>query len=145
MHAMMYMVRHSTLMPVSTTLIAKSEGIPEGYLAKIFQRLVKAQIVTSHNKNSGGFVFARPPAEISVREVIETIEGKPLFDECFMKHYPCGGTPENCEIYRKWLEATKKLKESLGQISLADVAWTHPEHYFSPSGKPSKSKAGARK
>ena len=65
-------------------------------------------------------------------DVVEAIEGESPFEECFMKHCDCGGTPENCCIYRQWREATRKLKESLGQTYLADVAWTHPEHYFSP-------------
>ncbi len=45
LHALMYMVRHATQLPVTTTTIAKGEGIPSEYLAKIFQKLSKAHIV----------------------------------------------------------------------------------------------------
>ncbi|MHC4084138.1 MAG: Rrf2 family transcriptional regulator [Planctomycetota bacterium] len=45
LHAMMYMVRHITQLPATTATIAKAEGIPAGYLAKIFRRLVKARLV----------------------------------------------------------------------------------------------------
>ncbi len=45
LHAMMYMVRHVTQLPATTNTIAKAEGIPVGYLAKIFQKLVKAGLV----------------------------------------------------------------------------------------------------
>ena len=134
MHALMYMERHSTLLPITNKVIAKSEGIPEGYLAKIFQRLTKAGIVESCRSSHGGYVFARPAAEISVMEVITTVEGKGLFEECFMKHCDCGGTPETCEIYRKWVEATNDLKEHLGKSSVADIAWHHPDHVFGATG-----------
>lgn len=130
MHALMYMVRHSTQLPVTNKIIAKAEGIPEGYLAKIFQRLTKAGIVASCRTGHGGYVFVRPPADISVMEVITTVEGKGLFEECFMKHCDCGGTPATCGIYRKWIEATSGLKELLNKTSLVDVAWDHPAHNF---------------
>ena len=44
LHALMYMVRHNTQLPVTTATVAKAEGIPSDYLAKIFQQLVKAGI-----------------------------------------------------------------------------------------------------
>ena len=34
----MYMVRHSTVLPVTANTVAKAEGIPFGYLAKILKR-----------------------------------------------------------------------------------------------------------
>lgn len=130
MHALMYMVRHSTLLPITNKIIAKSEGIPEGYLAKIFQRLVKAGIVASCKTGRGGYLFARTPDEISLVEVLDAIEGESVFDECFMKHCDCRGTPENCYIYRAWIDATRNLKELLSRTSLTDLTWHHPEHYF---------------
>ncbi|MHC4335521.1 MAG: RrF2 family transcriptional regulator [Planctomycetota bacterium] len=75
LHALMYMVRHSTELPVTTGTIAKAEGIPPGYLAKIFQRLVKAGIVRSVRGRKRGYVFARPPEEIGLLELFEVIEG----------------------------------------------------------------------
>ena len=92
MHALMYMVRHSTLLPVTNKVIAKAESIPAGYMAKIFQQLANAKIVTSSRKSNGGYIFAQPPEQISVLKVLNAIEGETLFDECFMKHCDCGGT-----------------------------------------------------
>lgn len=48
LHALMYMVRHITQLPVTAGSIAKAEGIPAGYLAKIFRQLVKANIVKAY-------------------------------------------------------------------------------------------------
>jgi hypothetical protein len=45
LHALMYMVRHNTQLPATTATIAKAEGIPLNYLAKIFQQLVKAHLI----------------------------------------------------------------------------------------------------
>ncbi|MHC4286347.1 MAG: RrF2 family transcriptional regulator, partial [Planctomycetota bacterium] len=82
LHAMMYMVRHITQLPATTATIAKAEGIPAGYLAKIFRRLVKARLVRSVRGRKRGYVFARTPEEISLLELFEVVEGGPLFEDC---------------------------------------------------------------
>ena len=86
LHAMMYMVRHSTQLPATTETIAKAEGIPSVYLAKIFQKLVKARFVRAVRGKKRGYVFARPPEEIRLLELLEAIEGDSLFDDCFLRH-----------------------------------------------------------
>ncbi len=130
LHALMYMVRHITQLPVTVDTIAKAEGIPPGYLAKVFQRLVKARFVRAVRGRKRGYVFARQPEEISLLELFEVIEGGPLFDDCFLKHCECGGTPENCYIYAQWVSATKKMSQLLAETSVVTAAWNHPQHRF---------------
>jgi Rrf2 family protein len=130
LHAVMYMVRHRTQLPVTAGTVAKAEGIPSGYLAKIFQRLVKARIVKSVRGQKRGYVFAKDPEEISLLELFEIIEGGPLFDDCLLRHCKCGGTVENCCIYAQWSNATRKINSLLGETSLVAAAWNHPEHRF---------------
>ena len=130
LHAMMYMVRHITQLPVTTGTIAKAEGIPPGYLAKILQRLAKARFVKSMKGYKRGYVFAKPPEEISLLELLEVMEGGPLFDDCPLKHCECGGTPENCYILAQWVSATKEMNRLFAETSVATAAWNHPQHRF---------------
>ncbi len=130
MHALMYMVRHITQLPVTTAVIAKAEGIPPGYLAKIFQQLVRARFVRAVRGKKRGYVFARPPEEISLLELFEVIEHGPLFDDCLLKHCRCGGTLDNCCIYAQWHGATRKINKLLEETSVVTAAWNHPEHRF---------------
>jgi len=130
LHALMYMVRHSTQLPATTETIAKAEGIPSGYLAKIFQRLVKAGFVRAVRGTNRGYIFARPPEEISLLELFESVEGDPLFDGCFLQHCKCAGTPENCRIYSVWYDSTRQIKKVLEETTVANAAWGHPEHRF---------------
>lgn len=130
LHALMYMVRHITQLPVTTNAIAKGEGIPPEYLAKIFQQLTKAQIVKGVKGRKKGHIFARPPEDISLLEVINSIEGESVFDDCPIKHCQCGGTPQNCYIYAQWINATRKIRALFDETSLTTVAWNHPEHRF---------------
>ncbi len=130
LHALMYMVRHITQLPSTTNAIAKAEGIPPEYLAKIFQQLVNAGFVKAVRSRGRGYVFAKPPEEINLLELFELIEGGSLFDGCLLKHCECGGTPENCCIFAKWFSATREIKELLAETSLVAAAWSHPEHRF---------------
>lgn len=130
LHALMYMVRHSTQLPATTSTIAKAEGIPTDYLAKIFQQLVKARFVRAVRGKSRGYVFARPPEQISLLELFELIENETLFDDCLLRHCECNGTPENCRIFSVWRDATRQIKELLAQTSVASATWNHPEHRF---------------
>jgi Rrf2 family protein len=127
---MMYMVRHITQLPATTGTIAKAEGIPAGYLAKIFRRLVKARLVRSVRGRKRGYVFARTPEEISLLELFEVVEGGPLFEDCLLRHCDCSGTTENCRIYSQWINATGKIKKLLEETSVTNAAWNHPEHRF---------------
>ncbi len=65
--------------------VAESCGVPRAFLAKIFQTLARAGVLKSHQGSGGGFSLARPAEEISLLEVIETIEGKILLHECVLK------------------------------------------------------------
>ncbi len=130
LHALMYMVRHRTQLPATTETIAKAEGIPSGYLAKIFQRLVKAGFVRAVRGRNKGYVFARPAEEISLLELFESVEGGPLFDDCFLRHCECAGTRENCRIYAVWYNTTRQIKEVLEETTVVNAAWGHPEHRF---------------
>ena len=130
LHALMYMVRHSTQLPVTAVTVAKAEGIPSDYLAKIFQQLAKACFVKAIRGRKRGYVFAREPEQITLLELFEAMEGGPLFDGCFMKHCECGGTPDNCRIFSIWTDATREIKKELENATVAAAAWSHPEHRF---------------
>lgn len=55
--------------------IAEREHYSTPYLEKILQSLRAANIVLSHQGNQGGYALARSPAEITLREIIDALEG----------------------------------------------------------------------
>ena len=56
--------------------IARRQGIPEQYLAQLLVTLRRAGIIHSTRGPSGGHALARPPAEISVGEIISLLDGQ---------------------------------------------------------------------
>ncbi len=61
--------------PVSATRLAEAQAIPLGFLHDILSDLRRAGLLTSQRGTDGGYTLARPPAEISVGDVLRAING----------------------------------------------------------------------
>jgi Rrf2 family protein len=59
----------------SITEIAKQQGVPKKFLAKIIQDLIRCGLVKSKRGACRGYTLARSPEQISFYDVIEAIEG----------------------------------------------------------------------
>jgi Rrf2 family protein len=60
---------------VQVRVIGERQGIPTRYLEQIFQRLRRAELVVGKRGPGGGYSLARPPAKITLCEVVEAVEG----------------------------------------------------------------------
>ena len=56
--------------------------LPRDFMAKIFQKLVKAKLLTSAKGRGGGFALARPAHDITLMDIVESIEGPKPLDSC---------------------------------------------------------------
>jgi len=65
--------------PVRIEQLSKAEGVPANFLAQMLGELRNAKLVISRRGTQGGFLLARPPAEITLLEIIEAVEGE-LFE-----------------------------------------------------------------
>lgn len=60
---------------VQVRVIGERQGIPTRYLEQIFQRLRRAELIIGKRGPGGGYTLARPPARITLREIVEAVEG----------------------------------------------------------------------
>jgi len=100
--------------------VSRQERIPKSFLAKIFQHLAKAGLVRSVRGSRGGFALLKSPAEISVLQVIEAVEGKIVFQRCRMDKPDCehaGG----CALCGLFERAQDGIKEVLTRTTLRDL------------------------
>lgn len=70
-----HLARHDRRVPVQGREIADSLKTPHDYLLKILQQLVKARIFVSERGPAGGFQLRKDPAQITVLDIVEAIEG----------------------------------------------------------------------
>src|SRR6476660_2623928 len=59
---------------ISRSDIEQSQGIPSFYLSKIMKDLVAGGLVKSHIGSRGGFVLAKSPEAISIKDIYEAVE-----------------------------------------------------------------------
>ena len=100
---------HGRVSVIST--IAKAQDVPPLFLAKVFQVLTKAGIVKSHRGIKGGFTLARGAGEITLKEVIEAIEGPISLSRDTLS-----------PAYGIWNEAQERMTEVLSRTNFADLA-----------------------
>lgn len=86
-HSMVLISRSGEMM--NTIRIAEATGSSKHHVAKILQRLVKEGFLSSARGPSGGFTLNVDPAEISLLQIYEAIEGKIIIPECPSEHPVC--------------------------------------------------------
>lgn len=132
LHCLLWLVDPDCGQPSSRDL-AELQGVSPSFVAKIFPKLEKAGIVRAAQGVRGGYRLARDPAEISLLDIVDAIEGdKPLFDcqeirgRCavFGDAAPRWATQGVCAIHAAMLRAEKAMRDSLAAESLAQIAAT---------------------
>jgi len=100
--------------------IASAEGLPESYLSKIFQELAKDGLVRSHRGAKGGFSLARPAEAITLREVIEAIEGPIALNRCLSPTEGCE-FQDTCPLRPVLAQAQEQFLAVLDRTTLRDL------------------------
>jgi Rrf2 family protein len=101
--------------------VGAEQDIPESFLAKIFQNLVRAGLVASQRGAHGGFSLARPPAEITVRQVVEAVDGPIALNGCVLWPEDCRRSGD-CRMHEVWVLAQERMMDVLEQVTLAELA-----------------------
>jgi Rrf2 family protein len=109
--------------PITGREIAAGERLPGDYVEQILLRLRRAGLVNSTRGARGGYSLARPPEEISVREVIAASE-LGTFDLHCVSH-PVGeercAESQSCSIRPVWMMLQRKIDDVLESVHLGDL------------------------
>jgi len=87
LHAVVYLAQQQTEKPTASHHIARARGIPERFLLKLLKPLVSARLLDSVKGPNGGYKLLRKPADITLLEIIEAVDGpirgqSPFANEC---------------------------------------------------------------
>ena len=123
LRAAIYLAYQSDRRPCSVSEIAACEGIPKKFLEKIIQDLIHHGLVRSTRGAQGGYALARPPEQVTFKQVIEAIEGPVSLNVCVGD----AGETSDCTQYPRcamlwvWREAQKRVMDVFATTTLADV------------------------
>ena len=109
-----YLCEHSNAQPISVAEVSEGEKLPQDYVGQIFVRLRKAGIIKSVKGVYGGFALSRDPSQITLKQLIEAVEGRTFEIFCTPRlrerivcgHFSC------CSVRPVW----RKLKRLIDQF-----------------------------
>ena len=106
---------------LGAAVIAERTNVTLRFSLKILRKLVAAGIVRSYKGAHGGYELTRDPAEITLRDVVEAIEGTYYFSRCLSPDSECSrGEISSCRYRRAFGEISEAVREKLGEYTFAD-------------------------
>lgn len=108
---------------MSLNEIAKKTKVSFLFLQKIARKLRLAGIIDAHQGVSGGYKLTVDPKKITVRKVVEAMEGKCCILNCLdeTKKTTCCVSAQNCELKNKMGKLNKKIVKILDSVKLTDI------------------------
>ena len=100
--------------------IAVAQNIPVSYLAKVFRNLAKTGVIRSYRGSKGGYSLGRPPEKITLKDVVEAMEGSgPMFQSLGERRGCKVGLL--CLLKDTFTTAQNKMYAELEQINFDDL------------------------
>lgn len=106
---------------VPTEEIARAKNIPEMYLSKTVQDLVRAGFVQTQRGCGGGVRLARPAESFTLVDVLVAIQGPLAINSCLLENSDCPNKPV-CRVHQLLVRAQESLLDVLGSASFAELA-----------------------
>ena len=114
--------------PVSLSDISENQSIELTYLEQIFRKLRLAGIVKSIRGRNGGYLYAKDPARISIKEVMHAV------DE-MLDATKCNGTSachngKKCSTHDLWHELNNIVEDYLEKITINNLVESYDSPYI---------------
>lgn len=109
--------------PMDSETLSKELTISKSFLAKILQSLAKNAILKSYKGVNGGFALNQNPEDISMLQVMSSVEGKaPAVFECAPSEKNCPSDQASiCSIWPFLNKLQGKIDSFLAELTLADI------------------------
>ncbi len=109
--------------PIAARELAEQERLPGDYVEQILLRLRRAGLVTAVRGARGGYFLSRPPADVSVKDVVEGSEHDTFEINCEVHSVNLErcGPDVSCTLRPVWQLLKQRIDETLGAIRLVDL------------------------
>jgi Rrf2 family protein len=121
--ALLSLAMHADGSPTSVRDIADRTALPQPYLEQILLALKGAGLVRSKRGVGGGYVLARPPAEITLAQIVSAVDG-PIVVGDFGEPHQNGACDHEgqCVLLAVWANVGDHMRQLLEGSTLADIA-----------------------
>ena len=101
--------------------VVAGSGLPRDFLAKVFQKLVRAGVLRSAKGRGGGFELAREAHEITLMQVVDAVDGPQTHDRCVIGFARCSDEMP-CAQHDLYKPIRQRIKDYLSTTTAADLA-----------------------
>jgi Rrf2 family protein len=119
--AMKHLAVRGTCSSSSAREIAELYDIPIELMAKVLQRLVRSGLLASQQGTRGGYQLGRVPAQISVADVIQAIDGPVTVTACSTDEGQCEQYAK-CNVRDPLWRVRERILSALGECTIAELA-----------------------
>lgn len=112
-----YLTKHPERCDAKT--ISDHMRVPLRFCLKILRDLVAKGMVCSFKGAKGGYTLAKPAAEITLREVIESVEGPYMLSRCQKEEYSCGRT--HCSLHKIYEKISEDVRRELDSYDFETI------------------------
>jgi Rrf2 family protein len=113
--------------PVSLSVVARKAAISKPYLDQLAMALRHASLIRGRAGRHGGYVLARPPEAILLREIVEAVIGEVNVTECVGDADVCARS-DFCSCRKVWVEINNRIRSILDEYTLADLTRHEQKH-----------------
>jgi Rrf2 family protein len=103
----------------TTQQIAEVTKVPPAYLAKVLQNLNRAGLVRSQRGLYGGFTLGKPPADLTIWEVVQAVEPIKRIKTCPLELE--SHRARLCPLHKKLDDALAVIEKAFSESSIADI------------------------
>ena len=135
LRSMLYIAQYAESQLIPSNKIAEEMQISRIFLSRINSQLVNAGLIRTRQGARGGVMLAKPAADISVYDVVTTIDGPITLIDCIADPESCPLSPD-CPYRTFWEETQNALIARMKAVSLQDMAAGSKKIGLSPSSQP---------
>lgn len=108
---------------VDAGTIAEHEQLPLRFLLKLLRKLIQSGIIISYRGIKGGYALNKTPKEITLRDVIEAIDGPICVNRCMLDPKYCSAKKTgSCQIHSALFTVQQSLLTQLENINFEDLS-----------------------
>lgn len=111
----------TTLRELASWMRTLWPSVSETYLSNVVQQLTRGRLLRSHRGIAGGYSLGRPATEISIRHVVELLEGVDP-GRCSLALEPECPLADRCSIQRRLASLEDGFLKSLESVLIAELA-----------------------
>jgi Rrf2 family protein len=127
LYAMIYLAQHHGEGPQALKAIAEV-GTPEAYLEQLLGALRRAELVNAVRGAQGGYLLSREPEKITLRNIVEAMEGPISFSDCVSSPESACARSGDCPAKGVWEYLTGEVNSLLDKITLRDMVDQNLHH-----------------